>query len=70
MAYSLYQDPSIGVIKRSLPLSLRFKIKGSWISVIRFRCRMWVDLVADEIWNREIEAKLLCLKKLSSEEVG
>ena len=29
---------------------------------------MWIDLDVEDIWNRGIEAKLLCLKELSKEE--
>ena len=34
-----------------------------------FRFLMWVDLDVEDIWNRGIEAKLLCLNELSGEEV-
>ena len=30
---------------------------------------MWVDLEMDDIWNRDTGARILCLKKLSSEEI-
>jgi len=28
---------------------------------------MWIDLDVDEIWNKGIEVKLLCLKEISKE---